>query len=91
MSACDSGRGKITGDGVIGLSRGYLAAGVPSVMVSLWPVSDRSTAILMVNFYQGLKSGQSKAASLRSAMLKNRERFQEPKLWAPFVIYGAAN
>ena len=35
MSACDSGRGKITGDGVIGLSRGYLAAGVPSVMVSL--------------------------------------------------------
>ncbi|MEM6917062.1 MAG: CHAT domain-containing tetratricopeptide repeat protein, partial [Verrucomicrobiota bacterium] len=47
LSACDTGRGAITGDGVIGLSRGYITAGVPTVVVSLWPVSDEATAKLM--------------------------------------------
>ena len=88
LSACDSGRGHITGDGVIGLSRGYLTAGVPTTVVSLWPVSDRATAILMVNFYRALAEGKSKASALRSATLSNRDRFEDPKLWAPFVMYG---
>lgn len=88
LSACDSGRGKITGDGVVGLSRAYRAAGVPSVIVSLWPVSDQATAYLMTQFYNGLAQGQSKAAALRSATLATRQQVSDPNLWAPFTIYG---
>tara|TARA_R110002049_G_scaffold4601_2_gene31721 strand:+ start:2487 stop:4985 length:2499 start_codon:yes stop_codon:yes gene_type:complete len=91
LSACDTGRGKITGEGVVGLSRAYLSAGVPTVIVSLWPVSDRATAVLMVNFYDGMKKGLSKAAALRQATLINRQRFTEPRLWAPFTLYGVGH
>lgn len=91
LSACDSGRGKITGDGVVGLSRGYLAAGVPTVVVSLWPVSDAATAYLMVTFYDAMRNGKSKAAALRDAMLLTRQKFESPNLWAPFSIYGAGH
>ena len=88
LSACDSGRGTVTGDGITGLSRAYLTAGVPTAIVSLWPVSDRATAILMVNFYRAIGEGKSKAAALRAATLGNRDRFTDPKLWAPFTMYG---
>ncbi len=53
LSACNTGRGRITGDGVIGLSRSLFIAGTPSVMVSLWSVPDAPTASLMSEFYQG--------------------------------------
>lgn len=88
LSACDSGRGKITGDGVVGLSRGYLTAGVPSVVVSLWPVSDAATAELMVAFYRALAEGRGKANALRTAILATREKYPDPNLWAPFCLYG---
>lgn len=89
LSACDSGRGKITGDGVVGLSRAYLMSGVPSVVVSLWPVSDRATALLMVRFYEALIAGDAKAVALRKATLAAREQFPEEKLWAAFTLYGS--
>lgn len=88
LSACDSGRGKITGDGVVGLSRAYLTAGVPTVVVSLWPVSDQATAYMMVNFYAALTKGQTKAQALRTAILATREKAPATKLWAPFMISG---
>ena len=88
LSACDSGQGIVTGDGIMGLSRAYLTAGVPTAVVSLWPVSDRATAILMVNFYRAIGQGKSKAGALRAATLENRKRFPSPKLWAPFTMYG---
>ena len=91
LSACDSGRGTITGDGVVGLSRAFLAAGVPNVVVSLWPVSDQATAFMMVRFYEALGEGKSKAAALRSAILATREQAPNPRLWAPFLLYGAGN
>ncbi|MEM7559951.1 MAG: CHAT domain-containing protein, partial [Planctomycetota bacterium] len=91
LSACDSGRGTITGDGVVGLSRAFLAAGVPNVVVSLWPVSDQATAFMMVRFYEALGKGKSKAAALRSAILATREQAPNPRLWAPFLLYGAGN
>ncbi|MEM1442191.1 MAG: CHAT domain-containing protein, partial [Verrucomicrobiota bacterium] len=90
LSACDTGRGAITGDGVIGLSRGYITAGVPTVVVSLWPVSDEATAKLMGFYYEALDAGEGKAEALRSAMLKTREQFPGPSLWSPFVLYGLA-
>jgi CHAT domain-containing protein len=56
LSACVTGLGKITEDGVIGLSRCLMAAGIPRVVVSLWAVSDLSTAFLMIKFYEILKN-----------------------------------
>ena len=88
LSGCDTGRGRITGDGVVGLARGYISAGIPTVVVSLWPVSDNSTAILMAMYYKELLAGEPKAVALRNAMLKTREQFAHPQAWAAFTLYG---
>ncbi|MDX2098585.1 MAG: CHAT domain-containing tetratricopeptide repeat protein [Leptolyngbyaceae cyanobacterium bins.59] len=90
LSACDTGRGKITGDGVIGLSRSLITAGVPSVIVSLWAVPDSPTADLMTRFYQNLKQGQDKATALRQAMLATKKDHPDPTAWAAFVLIGEA-
>ncbi len=91
LSACDTGRGKITGDGVIGLSRGYVLAGSPTVVASLWPVSDRATVFVMKNFYESLMKGRTKAIALREAMLETRKQFPNARDWAPFSMYGLGN
>ncbi|HEY9638463.1 MAG TPA: CHAT domain-containing tetratricopeptide repeat protein [Coleofasciculaceae cyanobacterium] len=90
LSACSSGRGKITGDGVIGLSRCLFAAGVPSVIVSLWSVGDKSTQFLMTEFYQNLQHGMNKAQALRQAILTTMNRYKRPKSWAGFTLIGEA-
>ncbi|NEQ64361.1 MAG: CHAT domain-containing protein [Symploca sp. SIO2D2] len=69
LSACSTGRGRITGDGVVGLSRCLIAAGVPSIIVSLWSVNDQSTALLMVKFYQILQQGITATIALNQAQL----------------------
>ncbi|AFZ38306.1 PDZ/DHR/GLGF domain protein (plasmid) [Stanieria cyanosphaera PCC 7437] len=73
LSACSTGRGKITGDGVIGLARGLMAAGVKAVLVSLWEVRDLPTACLMLQFYKYLKLGNTPSDALKQAQvwLKN--------------------
>jgi CHAT domain-containing protein/Tfp pilus assembly protein PilF len=88
LSACDTGRGQITGDGVIGLSRSFIAAGVPSVIVSLWSVPDLPTAQLMVEFYRHRQQGMDKAQSLRQAMLTVMKTYPNPIDWAAFVAIG---
>jgi CHAT domain-containing protein len=89
LSACSTGKGDITGDGVIGLSRSLFLAGVPSVMVSLWDVDDAATATLMTAFYRNWQSGKlNKAQSLRQAMLETRKSFPDPSLWAAFNLVG---
>jgi CHAT domain-containing protein len=88
LSACDTGRGEITGDGVVGLSRSFIAAGVPSVLVSLWAVNDRSTNVLMSDFYQNLKTNPNKAQSLRQAMLTTMKQYPNPSDWAAFTLIG---
>ena len=88
LSACDTGRGKITGDGVIGLSRSLITAGVPSVLVSLWSVPDAPTAFLMTEFYRNLTSGQDKAQALRQAMLVTKQQYPDPLSWAAFILIG---
>ena len=89
LSACDTGRGRITGDGVVGLSRALITAGVPSVIVSLWAVPDAPTAALMTEFYRQLQPGQTKAQALRQAMLVTLETHPEPINWAAFTLMGA--
>jgi CHAT domain-containing protein len=88
LSACDTGRGKITGDGVIGLSRSFISAGVPSVIVSLWSVPDAPTASLMTEFYQNLQKNPDKAQALRQAMLTTLKQHPNPKNWAAFTLIG---
>jgi len=90
VSACDTGRGRITGDGVVGLSRSLISAGVPSVVVSLWSVPDAPTAELMVEFYRQLDQGEDKVQALRQAMLATMEKYPHPRNWAGFTLLGAA-
>ena len=90
LSACDTGRGRITGDGVIGLSRSFISAGVPSIVVSLWSVDDDSTAFLMTEFYQNLQQGIDKGTALRKAMLSAKEKYENPLQWAAFTLIGEA-
>lgn len=90
LSACNTGRGRITGDGVLGLSRTFMTAGVPSVLVSLWQVPDMPTAELMTEFYQQLADNPNKAQALRQAMLAMKAEDPNPKNWAGFVLIGQA-
>jgi CHAT domain-containing protein len=91
LSACETGLGKeVKGEGLIGLTNAFLYAGTPSVLVSLWNVHDRSTADLMVGFYQQLGRAQDKAEALRQAKLKliQNEQYAHPYYWAPFILIG---
>ncbi|XGW00783.1 MAG: tetratricopeptide repeat protein (plasmid) [Leptolyngbya sp. BL-A-14] len=90
LSACNTGRGNLTGDGVIGLSRSLISAGVPSVMVSLWSVPDAPTAALMTDFYTTLQHTLDKAQALRQAMLNTMKTHPEPRDWAAFTLIGEA-
>ena len=88
LSACDTGRGQINGDGVIGLSRSFIATGVPSLVVSLWKVPDDPTAFLMVSFYRNLQQTSDKAKALRRAMLATMEKHPQVVNWAAFTLIG---
>jgi CHAT domain-containing protein/Leucine-rich repeat (LRR) protein/Tfp pilus assembly protein PilF len=92
LSACDTAQGKITGDGVVGLSRALISAGVPSVLVSLWKVDDNATAFLMREFYQNWQKSGDKAQALRQAMLatKQKQNYSHPRFWAAFTLIGEA-
>ena len=90
LSACNTGRGRITGDGVIGLSRSFIAAGVPSVVVSLWSVADKSTADLMAEFYRQMQLTPDIAQALRKAMLVTLVKHPNPVDWAAFTLIGEA-
>jgi tetratricopeptide (TPR) repeat protein len=90
LSACNTGMGRLTGDGVIGLSRSLISAGTPSVMVSLWAVPDAPTADLMMEFYQNFQRTGDKAQALRQAMLKTMQQHPNPRDWAAFTLIGEA-
>jgi CHAT domain-containing protein/Tfp pilus assembly protein PilF len=91
LSACDTGLGvEVSGEGMLGLTRAFLYAGSPSVIVSLWAVEDRSTAGLMVAFKRHLDEGADRAAALRLAKLDliAADDTADPRLWAPFILVG---
>ncbi|RUT03815.1 hypothetical protein DSM106972_047290 [Dulcicalothrix desertica PCC 7102] len=91
LSACDTGRGKITSDGVVGLSRSFFTAGVPSVVASIWAVPDDSTAYLMIEFYKNLRHTNDKAQALRQATLTTMKKRPNPRNWGAFMLIGEAN
>lgn len=92
LSACSTGLGSVVkGEGLIGLTRGFMYAGSPRVIASLWRVDDLSTATLMEKFYQHiLKGGMSPAAALRQAQIEmiKSKRWGLPFNWAGFVLQG---
>ena len=94
LSACETGRGEIKGEGVMGLSRSLIAAGVPTIVVSLWKVPDDDTNLLMREFYTNLYEKKfDKAQAMRQAMLTmlndDGGNFN-PIAWAAFTVIGEA-
>lgn len=94
LSACETGLGSLNKtEGMIGFSRSLMYAGTPSLILSLWPVDDRSTANLFSDYYVGLKknNGIDKHLPLRDAqlsMIKQKGQYANPYFWAPFVLFG---
>jgi CHAT domain-containing protein/Tfp pilus assembly protein PilF len=92
LSACDTGRGRIArGEGIIGLTRGFLYAGAKSLLVSLWPVSDAATADLVADFYEELLAGRPRVEALRQAKLRTMGRnpeYAKPYYWSCLVLVG---
>ncbi|KAK3723059.1 hypothetical protein QZH41_008528 [Actinostola sp. cb2023] len=90
LSCCHSGRGAINSEGVLGISRAFLAAGALAVVASLWAVDDRATRVFMELFYAHLKQGKSASTSLQHAMSEMRQtrQYNKPIYWAPFFLIG---
>ena len=92
LSACQTALGKeVRGEGLVGLTRGFMYAGAPRVVASLWQVDDLATAELMKRLYHGmLKDGLRPAAALRAAQqeLAREKRWSAPYFWAGFVLQG---
>lgn len=90
LSACETQRGRMQRDeGVFALPWGFMYAGAPSLVASLWRVNDASTAELMSSFYKRLsEQPASKLAAFTDARRRLRERFPEPYFWAPFIYMG---
>ena len=86
LSACKSGLGEITGEGVFGLQRGFKKAGAQTIVMSLWDVSDSATQLLMTEFFKNLTAGQSKRAAFVSAQTITRQQYPDPQNWAAFVM-----
>ena len=91
LSACQTGLGRITGEGMLGLSRAFLVAGARSLVVSQWSISDSATKELMVAFYQHYLEHGNKAIALQQAMQQVRLQpaYSHPCYWAAFVVVGA--
>jgi len=93
LSACKTGVGKLSkGEGIMSLARGFLYAGVPGIVMTLWEVEDISSANIMADFYRNLKEGQSKDIALRNSKLtylNSADQLQShPYFWAAYVQIG---
>lgn len=96
LSACNTGSGKLAkGEGVMSLAKGFIQAGVPSVVTSLWSVDDCATSDIMIQFYKYLREGQTKSEALRNAKLlylQTKDKIHaHPFYWGAFVQYGNTN
>lgn len=90
LSACETGLGKLGGDGVFGLQRGFKNAGVHTLLMSLRNVYDSVTADMMVSFYRYLSNGHTKREALVKAQQDIRNKgYTDPKYWATFILLDA--
>ncbi len=86
LSACETGIGDLSYDGILGLQRGFKSAGVNTIIMSLWKVDDVATSLLMVNFYRKYLKTGSKEYAFREAQRIVREKFPDPYFWASFIL-----
>jgi tetratricopeptide (TPR) repeat protein len=91
LAGCESAGGRVvSGEGVLGLTAAFQSAGVPAVVATLWPVSDRATASLMRAFYGALARGRPVEEALREGqrVLQADPETRHPRYWAAFVVFG---
>ncbi|XP_078356855.1 tetratricopeptide repeat protein 28-like [Oculina patagonica] len=90
LSCCHSGQGPVKAEGAVGIARAFLGADARSVLVSLWAIDDEATMEFMKRFYQHMSVGNSASVSLNRAMkcLRESEKFNAVRYWAPFVLIG---
>jgi CHAT domain-containing protein len=89
LSACETGVSAVApGDELIGLARGFFAAGSPSLLISLWTVDDDAAAELMTEFYKNVRETGSLTSALRHAQLSVMKSKPHPFFWSPFVLVG---
>ena len=88
LSACQTALGEITGEGVFGLQRGFKKAGARTIIMSLWPVDDNATLLMMTEFYTNLTKGMSKREAFLAAQnkVKTTAGFENPRYWAAFIM-----
>lgn len=95
LSACQTGLGDVSSEGVLGLQRGFKKAGVKTVLMSLDKVDDEATKILMVEFYKNLMNGKTKHQSLKDAQKYLRQvengKYDKPEYWASFIMLDGLN
>lgn len=96
LSACQTGTGKMAkGEGIFSFARGFYAAGIPSLLTTLWQVDDRSTYGITELFYKHLQEGLNKDAALRQAKLDfiagNDKLYQLPYYWSSYILIGNAD
>jgi CHAT domain-containing protein len=89
LSGCDTGMVHVgEGDEVIGLIRGFLYAGTPTVVASLWAADDSAATSTMISFYTGVRDGLGPRDALRAAQCRAIEAGMHPYFWAPFIAFG---
>ena len=86
LSACETGLGEITDEGVFGLQRAFKNAGVNTIIMSLWEVDDQATSLMMQTFYSNLMKGKSKRDSFSAAQNEVRKKYADPRYWAAFIM-----
>ena len=95
LSACQTGLGDISNEGILGLQRGFKKAGANTILMSLDKVDDEATKILMVEFYRNLMNGKTKRQSLQEAQKYLRKvdngKYDDPKYWASFIMLDGLN
>jgi CHAT domain-containing protein len=93
LSSCSSGFGKMhKGEGMMSLARGFIYAGCPSIVMTLWQVSDKSSSELMTSFYKYLRKGKSKQEAMRLSKIDYLDSADDltsnPYFWSGFVVLG---
>lgn len=93
LSACETGLGNITNDGVFGLQRAFKKAGARSILMSLWKVDDNATSFLMIEFYKNWMATKNKYGALQKAInaVRERKEWNHPKYWAAFILLDGYN
>ncbi len=87
LSACETAKGEITGEGVFGLQRAFKMAGVQTILMSLWPVDDAATQLMMTEFYRHwIEKKEPKREAFEHARNIVKKQYSDPKYWAAFIL-----